>query len=122
MITLALIILTGVCNAVMDTLMVFFTTSRFRKLNPLFWDFNKSWINKWKNGDKAQGEKFWGSSTFFVAFTDVWHLFKTIMIFCLIGAIVLYQQIFNQYIDAAILLCTFLGSFELSYRIFKREI
>ena len=45
------------------------------KGNPLFWHKNKSWQNKWKNGDKSQGEKFWLSSTFFVAQTDAWHLF-----------------------------------------------
>ena len=64
----------------MDVLNVFFTTSKFKNLNPLFWDFNRSWVNKWKNGDKAQGEKYFGSSTIFVHFTDGWHLFKSIAI------------------------------------------
>ena len=45
------------------------------KGNPLFWHKNKSWQNKWKNGDKAQGERFFGSSRWFVLFTDAWHLF-----------------------------------------------
>jgi len=45
------------------------------KGNPLFWHKNKSWQNKWKNGDKKQGEKFFGSSRWFVLFTDAWHLF-----------------------------------------------
>ena len=45
------------------------------KGNPLFWHKNKSWQNKWKNGDKSQGEKFFGSSRWFVAQTDAWHLF-----------------------------------------------
>jgi hypothetical protein len=40
-----------------------------------YWHKNKSWKNKWKNGDKKQGEKFWLSSTIFVLFTDAWHLF-----------------------------------------------
>lgn len=40
-----------------------------------YWHKNKSWKNKWKNGDKKQGEKFLGSSTIFVLFTDAWHLF-----------------------------------------------
>jgi len=40
-----------------------------------FWLKDLSWQNKWKNGDKTQGEKFWLSSTFFVAQTDAWHLF-----------------------------------------------
>ena len=45
------------------------------KGNPLFWHKNVSWKNKWKNGDKKQGEKFFGSSRWFVMFTDAWHLF-----------------------------------------------
>lgn len=40
-----------------------------------FWHKNIAWKNKWKNGDKSQGEKFFGSSRWFVAFTDAWHLF-----------------------------------------------
>ena len=46
-----------------------------------FWIKDLSWQNKWKNGDKKQGEKFWLSSTFFVAQTDAWHLFGTIMFY-----------------------------------------
>lgn len=40
-----------------------------------FWIKSLSWQNKWKNGDKKQGEKFFGSSRWFVMFTDAWHLF-----------------------------------------------
>mgnify|MGYP000868014531 len=40
-----------------------------------FWLKSISWQNKWKNGDKKQGEKFLGSSRWFVMFTDAWHLF-----------------------------------------------
>ena len=45
------------------------------KWNPFFWHKNIAWKNKWKNGDKSQGEKFFGSSCWFVGFTDAWHLF-----------------------------------------------
>ena len=48
------------------------------KGNPNYWIKNKSWVNKWKNGDPKQGEKFIGSSTVFVIFTDAWHLFGLI--------------------------------------------
>ena len=63
-------ILSGISKAVMDL-----SEESKIKGNPLFWHKNKSWQNKWKNGDKTQGEKFWLSSTFFVAQTDAWHLF-----------------------------------------------
>lgn len=35
-----------------------------------------SWKNKWKDGDKEKGERFFGSSTFLVWLTDGWHLLK----------------------------------------------
>ena len=63
-------ILSGISKAVMDL-----SEESKIKGNPLFWHKNKSWQNKWKNGDKKQGERFWLSSTFFVAQTDAWHLF-----------------------------------------------
>jgi len=63
-------ILSGICKAVMDL-----SEESKIKGNPLFWHKNKSWQNKWKNGDKTQGERFFGSSRWFVLFTDAWHLF-----------------------------------------------
>ena len=63
-------ILSGISKAVMDL-----SEESKIKGNPLFWHKNKSWQNKWKNGDKKQGEKFFGSSRWFVLFTDAWHLF-----------------------------------------------
>jgi len=70
-------ILSGICKAVMDL-----SEESKIKGNPLFWHKNKSWQNKWKNGDKTQGEKFWLSSTFFVAQTDAWHLFGVLFRIC----------------------------------------
>lgn len=43
-----------------------------------FWDIQTSWTRKWKDGDKSQGEAFWGSSTILVFVTDGYHLFGTI--------------------------------------------
>lgn len=131
-----LMIIGGVAKGVADTVMVFFDTSVFRKLNPLWWDFNKSHPNKWKNGDKSKGDAFWKSSTWFVAVTDAWHLFILIEIVCFIIAIVIHESflsdmispiikinvIVGKVIEGFLLLFTFLGSFELSYRIFKKDI
>jgi hypothetical protein len=63
-------ILSGISKAVMDL-----SEEGKIKGNPMFWHKNKSWQNKWKNGDKMLGEKFFGSSRWFVLFTDAWHLF-----------------------------------------------
>jgi len=46
--------------------------------NKKFFNNSESWRNKWKNGDKTQGEKFPGSSTVFVWATDAKHLFGSL--------------------------------------------
>ena len=48
------------------------------KGNPKYWHKRPSSVNKWKNGDKKQGEKFWLSSAQLVWLTDAWHLFGLI--------------------------------------------
>ena len=63
-------VIAGISKAIMDT-----SEEGVIKWNPLFWHKHKSSVNKWKNGDKAQGERFFGSSRWFVLFTDAWHLF-----------------------------------------------
>ena len=63
-------VVAGISKAIMDT-----SEEGVIKWNPLFWHKHKSSVNKWKNGDKAQGERFFGSSRWFVLFTDAWHLF-----------------------------------------------
>ena len=76
-IPLFLMILAGVCNSVMDTLQFRFSSSIFaRAKNQQYWNPQLSWRNRWTNGDAAQGDRFPGSSTCFVAATDAWHLFK----------------------------------------------
>lgn len=55
-----------------------------------FWIKSLSWKNKWKNGDNKQGEKFFGSSRWFVMFTDAWHLFGFIE---RIGFIIAYTSV-----------------------------
>lgn len=50
------------------------------KHNPQFWDTRLSWKNKYKNGDKTQGPRFWKSTTWLVFVTDGWHLLQFIML------------------------------------------
>jgi hypothetical protein len=78
-------ILSGISKAVMDL-----SEESKIKGNPLFWHKNKSWQNKYKNGDKKQGEKFFGSTRWFVAFTDAWHLFGIIE---RIGFVITYTSV-----------------------------
>lgn len=125
MLSLLLIILAAIINAAMDTLnarykqSVLFTKNL--KLNQ-FTDPALSWKNKWKNGDRKQGELFFGSSTFLVWTTDAWHLFKTLMLACYSIAIVTYSPIIHPVIDAIVYWITFGVMFELFWsKIFLKK-
>jgi len=110
MITIILIIISGIFNSIMDTLQHHYYNSVFYK-----WRFNtfiykytntESWKNKWKDGNKKNGEKFLGSSTIFVWLTDLWHFSKSMQLLTIITAIVLYTpiQVLNNEILNIILL------------------
>jgi len=79
-----LCIIGGIGKAVRDTLAHHFEESIFKDKNPQFWNPVLSGGNKWKNGDKTQGEKFFLSSTLFVGITEAWHVSETLNVFCLI--------------------------------------
>ena len=85
--------LSGFCKAIMDL-----SEQSDLKFTPtIFWIKNQSWKNKWKGGLRKNGEKFFGSSSWFVALTDGWHLFKSLMLLCLVSAAVLYTPLFPEY-------------------------
>ena len=74
-------ILAAICNSVMDTLNHHYSTSIFTRFkNFKYWDPAISWKNKYKNGVKSNGSAFFLSTGILVAFTDGWHLFKSMMI------------------------------------------
>ena len=58
-------ILSGISKAITDL-----SEEQNIKGNPSYWIKDMSWVNKWKGGDKSKGEKFWGSSRWFVFLTD----------------------------------------------------
>ncbi len=76
--SLILLLLSGVSNAIKDTVDHHYPISIFKNFNPKFWSRELSWRNKYKDGDPLQGEAFWGSTTYFVVLTDAWHLFDAI--------------------------------------------
>lgn len=49
---------------------------RCPNVNEQFWNPAKSWKNKYKNHDPAQGPKFFGSTNMFVFTTDAYHLLR----------------------------------------------
>ena len=83
----------GITKAIVDTLS--FRRKYFSQSNTLpdSWQIENSWRNKWKNGDPAQGEKFWGSSRWLVPLTDAFHLFGMLNHILIFAAILTYSHI-----------------------------
>ena len=103
MITIILISLSAICKAICDKIQFHFSTSIFEKWG-LFWNPRKSWRNKWKNGDKEQGESFFLSSTWLVGFTDAWHLFQSLQWTFIILSVLFFEPLTKYLIlDFAIL-------------------
>jgi hypothetical protein len=73
-----------------------------------------SWRNKWQWGDKANGEKFFLSSTMLSFLTDGWHLAKALMLLFLSLAIVFYKPMLG-YFDICIFCMTWGIVFEFCY-------
>lgn len=65
-ISIGLVVLAAIFNAMMDL-------SADGKLGRKIWNKKESWHRKWKRGNKELGERFWGSSRWFVFLTDFWH-------------------------------------------------
>lgn len=89
LITMVILLLSGISKVITDISSssdVFYKSKLYLKykLSPNFWEQGLGSVNKYKNGIPADGEKFPGSTTFFVIFTDAWHLFwflsETLMI------------------------------------------
>ena len=100
MISLIFIILASVCNAFMDTSVHHYSTSIFSKLNPLWWNGEISWKNKYIDGDSTKGRVKW----FFginkpIQITDAFHFFKMLMIIFICSSIATFdrQWVFNEY-------------------------
>lgn len=90
-----LLFVSGFAKAVMDLSeegKIKFKPSRY-------WIKAMSSSNKWKDGDKRKGEKFFGSSRWFVSLTDAWHVFGYIfrvsyaIAFLAIGSLALYNPL-----------------------------
>jgi len=115
-ISIILIVLAGICNAIMDVLKTKYNKSIFLNCSNQTWlKPSLSWKNKWKNGDPLQGPRFFGSTTFLVFLTDFWHLTKFYMLMLISFAIVCREPMFAWYIDFLIYYCSFTIPFELFY-------
>jgi len=93
--SVVLTIVSGFSKAVMDLSeegKIKFKPSRY-------WIKSMSAPNKWKDGDPRKGEKFFGSSRWFVSLTDAWHVFGFVfrvsygIAFLAIGSLALYNPL-----------------------------
>ena len=77
--TMGIALLSGMSDGVSQDLIWHYDEFKntFPNANDKYWDPRLSWRNKWKNGNPANGEAFWGSSTFLVWTTDGYHLMRT---------------------------------------------
>lgn len=112
-------IIAGILNAIMDTTRFCWNSSIFNKIKNYklfkFCNPQASQGNKWKNSDPKQGEKFFGSSTFLVWTTDLWHACKALMILALVLGAVTYTVILNPLVDVILLYFVFTVSFEVFF-------
>ena len=118
-VAILLSIAAGISKAVMDKVNFHFSESIFVKRNRLFWNPVYSSMNKYKDGIKSHGSKFFGATTFFVWTTDAWHLFQMIN-GVTVASLFFLSGLFLPWWSAVILYALIRGVFELFFKlIFK---
>jgi hypothetical protein len=117
--SIALLILSGLAKAVMDL-----SSEGALNLKPEdYWIKSRSWTRKWKlheNGVTITNkEAFPGSSTVFVFLTDGWHLSQFVFLNSLIIGTVLLCQHSNFWISLLVASVVPRVVFEITYRVLK---
>ena len=90
-ITLVLISLAAMCNAIMDKVDHHYYRSVFSNMkNPLWWNQVEGWKNKYVDRDPEKGRVkwLWGLINKPVQLTDAWHFFKMWMVIFMCSAVV----------------------------------
>lgn len=98
--------LASICNSIMDTSNHHYSVSIFKKWNPLWWNGEISWKNKYVNGDSSLGFKklfpntkgFLSKINYPVQLTDAWHFFKTLMIIFLTLSVISFDSSCNIFL------------------------
>jgi hypothetical protein len=84
----------------MDVTNYHYTISIFKNLNPMWWNGEISWKNKYINGDPSLGFRklfpnskgLLGKINYPVQLTDAWHFFKMLMIIFLAVSVVTFAN------------------------------
>ena len=127
MISLVLVMLAGMCNAIMDIIQFKYNQSIFSTYPSLDQWANPmtSWRNKWKDGINLKGERFPFSSTVFVWVTDLWHFGQSFMITFFVLAAIFYSPIIsfdNYIIEVVVSLAILKGGFSITFELFWSKI
>ena len=108
----------GLFDSVMDTIRFEFNSSVFSLIKS---QAILSWVNpaisqynKWAVGFIEKKARFFGSTTFLVWVTDLWHFAKAVMLVCVCAALVSYHPLINKALDLLIALCAYTWTFQLS--------
>ena len=124
LIALGLLALAALANSVMDA--ISFRKASFLRRLGAWWRPEDSWRLKWRNCEPAQGERFFGSSTFLVSLTDAWHFFKMITFACYRASAVVVLMAFTAWpwwVYAGIWIASgfFVGAvFTVAFRLFSK--
>jgi hypothetical protein len=93
-------VLASICNSIMDKTNHHYSKSIFVKLNPMWWDGEISWKNKYIDGDSTLGLRklfpksngLLGKINYPVQLSDAWHFFKTLMIIFLVLSVITFDS------------------------------
>ena len=113
MVTITLIFLAAICNAIMYVTQFKFYRSIFNDelFNVKWWNPEISWRNKYKDSNPSLGR-----NNKLVWFTDAFHFFKSSMIVLFALAIISYDIIIEWWIDLFIIGFTWNTTFSLFYK------
>jgi hypothetical protein len=93
-------VLASICNSIMDKTNHHYSKSIFVKLNPMWWNGEISWKNKYIDGDSTLGLRklfsksngLLGKINYPVQLSDAWHFFKTLMIIFLVLSVITFDS------------------------------
>lgn len=128
MISIILVALAAICNAVMDVISFHYKQSIFSRYNPQWWNPAISWKNKyidWDN-DVRMEKRISIGNIFSIKYptflTDAWHFFKSSMLALLGLAIILYKPCVNPFVDGVIIGLAWNLIFNVFYnKVFKKH-
>jgi hypothetical protein len=120
MISAILVVIAAIMNSIMDKLTHHWDRSVFITSPQPFWASTlESWKNKYIGGNPESGRRVWKILGFKIpihpAFTDGWHLAKSVMVVILCASVVLYKPIVNPFVDIIILGAAWNITFNLFY-------